>query len=139
MYDADPFAAQREVEERQTKAAQKREEPSPQNIAGRSPHVSTEFSRSPEVRMASSLRDTVEDAVKKVSTTFFLAWCSANYDFVVRVYFCFRKQQIRAPQYYLKSPFHRYPNKWVSLVLRLLKSAALWIFYRNRLCLLLIF
>lgn len=66
MYDADPFAARKEVGERQTKAAQKKEE----NVPGlqrdtHKPSISPEFTQAPEVRMSSSLRDLVEDTVKK--------------------------------------------------------------------------
>ncbi|KAF8560131.1 P-loop containing nucleoside triphosphate hydrolase protein [Imleria badia] len=68
MYDADPFAARKEVEERQAKAAQKKEE----KVAGfqgdtLKSSISPEFTRAPEVRMSSALRDLVEDTVKKAS------------------------------------------------------------------------
>ncbi|KAG9314147.1 P-loop containing nucleoside triphosphate hydrolase protein [Chiua virens] len=61
MYDADPFAA-KGVEERQTKAAQKRTEKSSglQSNAHKS-LASPEFGQAPEVRMSSILRDLVED------------------------------------------------------------------------------
>lgn len=66
MYDADPFAARREVDERQAKAAKKKEasnqgEGTSHSISAPSP----EFVNAPEAKMASSLRDFVEDAVKK--------------------------------------------------------------------------
>lgn len=67
MYDADPFAARKAVDERQAKAAQKaatqneRAESSTQ--AGQ---TSSEFANAPEAKMASGLRELVEDAVKKV-------------------------------------------------------------------------
>jgi len=66
MYDADPFAAHKEVEERQAKAAQKKEEkaPSLQGVRHKS-LISPEFTQAPEVRMSSTLRDLVEDTVKK--------------------------------------------------------------------------
>ncbi|KAJ3802281.1 P-loop containing nucleoside triphosphate hydrolase protein [Lentinula aff. detonsa] len=71
MYDADPFAARKQVEERQARAAEKRAQTasnaelgggSRQNTAS----ASGEFSQAPEVRMAKALRDQVEEAVKQV-------------------------------------------------------------------------
>ncbi|KAH9486308.1 Putative DEAH-box ATP-dependent helicase [Psilocybe cubensis] len=65
MYEADPFSAQKAVEERQAKASQRDESKS---VAGRqaesksSGHISSDY---PEVIMASSLRELVEDAIKK--------------------------------------------------------------------------
>jgi hypothetical protein len=69
MYAADPFAALQEVKDRQAKAAQRKEVAS--NPSHNSPHVSSltgSFKHSPEVRMASSLREEVEQAIKEVST-----------------------------------------------------------------------
>lgn len=68
MYSADPFAAAKVVQERQEKAAQRREEPSE---AGQKPQASNsgasrEYVNAPEVKMASSLRDLVEEAIKQV-------------------------------------------------------------------------
>ncbi|TFK41870.1 P-loop containing nucleoside triphosphate hydrolase protein [Crucibulum laeve] len=67
MYSADPFAAQQEVRERQDKAEKKREEAvAPSSSSNtRTSNVSNEFSSAPEVRMASGLRELVEDAIKK--------------------------------------------------------------------------
>ncbi|PPQ77039.1 hypothetical protein CVT25_014856 [Psilocybe cyanescens] len=67
MYEADPFAAQQAVEERQVKASQRHEESSKsatekQDDYKSSGRVSSEY---PEVIMASSLRELVEDAIKK--------------------------------------------------------------------------
>jgi hypothetical protein len=70
MYEADPFLAQQEVKKRQAKAAEKREEPAASNLSTvdvRKATSSNEFSQSPEVRMATSLRDLVEDAIKEAS------------------------------------------------------------------------
>ncbi|TCD63345.1 hypothetical protein EIP91_005646 [Steccherinum ochraceum] len=72
MYDADPFAARKIVDERQAKAAQKPENVSQpsgggsaqsagHNIASSSPG----FSHAPEVKMGSSLRELVEESIKK--------------------------------------------------------------------------
>lgn len=70
MYDADPFSARREVEERQARAAKKREEATAGGSGiSRPQFVSNEFTHAPEVKMASRLREIVEDAVKKVSTS----------------------------------------------------------------------
>jgi len=66
MYEADPFAARQTVEERQVRAAEKREE----NASGSSDRVdqrsTNPFSTATEVRMATSLREMVEDAIKQV-------------------------------------------------------------------------
>lgn len=66
MYDADPFAARKEVGERQAKAVQKKEEKVP-GLQGdiHKSLISPEFTRAPEVKMSSTLRDLVEDTVKK--------------------------------------------------------------------------
>lgn len=61
MYDADPFAARQEVNERQAKAARKQESAG----AKTSGLISYEFSQTPEVKMATPLREFVEDVIKK--------------------------------------------------------------------------
>ncbi|KAH9842863.1 P-loop containing nucleoside triphosphate hydrolase protein [Rhodofomes roseus] len=66
MYDADPFAARKAVDERQAKVVQKREASSfDDNTARDGKHVSREFENAPEAKMAGSLRDLVEDSIKK--------------------------------------------------------------------------
>ncbi|KAI1793062.1 P-loop containing nucleoside triphosphate hydrolase protein [Ganoderma leucocontextum] len=65
MYEADPFAARKVVSERQEKATQKREEASRPEAHSRPIQQSSEFANAPEVKMASSLRDFIEDTVKK--------------------------------------------------------------------------
>ena len=67
MYEADPFFAQQQVKERQAKAAEKRETSNSSSIDVRKAASSNEFSQSPEVRMATSLRELVEDAIKEAS------------------------------------------------------------------------
>lgn len=67
MYEADPFAARKAVNERQEKAAQKKEEANRPEGHSRPIQQSSEFANAPEVKMASSLRDFIEDAVKKVT------------------------------------------------------------------------
>ncbi|KAG1757846.1 P-loop containing nucleoside triphosphate hydrolase protein [Suillus lakei] len=62
MYDADPFAARRAVDERQAKAAQNRQQGNSKESLMQG---SREFAHSPEVRMTTELRDLVEDVVKK--------------------------------------------------------------------------
>jgi ATP-dependent RNA helicase DHX57 len=65
MYDADPFAARKAVDERQEKAEKNREKSSMStgsSIAATSP----EFAHSPEVKMALSVRETVESSIKLV-------------------------------------------------------------------------
>ncbi|KAG0702732.1 P-loop containing nucleoside triphosphate hydrolase protein [Suillus ampliporus] len=62
MYDADPFAARRAVDERQAKAAQHRQQGNSKDSATQ---TSKEFAHAPEVRMTTELRDLVEDVVKK--------------------------------------------------------------------------
>jgi ATP-dependent RNA helicase DHX57 len=66
MYEADPFAARKAVSERQEKAAKKKDDASSsKGQAGTSP----EFANAPEARMASSLREIVEDSIKKVGAS----------------------------------------------------------------------
>ncbi|KAG7099686.1 hypothetical protein E1B28_001508 [Marasmius oreades] len=67
MYNTDPFAAKKEVEERQTCAAEKRANVSSTagNTSPDSSSTLSEFSQAPEVRMATGLREFVEDAIKK--------------------------------------------------------------------------
>ena len=67
MYEADPFAARKAVNERQEKAAQKNEEVNRPEGHSRPIQQSSEFVSAPEVKMASSIRDFIEDAVKKVT------------------------------------------------------------------------
>lgn len=80
MYDPDPFAAKKMVQERQTKASEKREavaaaasETTPgsreASLAAR------EFERYPEVKMAPELRAMVEDSIKQVCARPFLPLC----------------------------------------------------------------
>lgn len=61
MYDPDPFAAKLAVEERQNKAAAKRDKPEADDESDM-----RVFDQGAEVRMAASLRDQVEAAIKKV-------------------------------------------------------------------------
>ncbi|KAI8990673.1 P-loop containing nucleoside triphosphate hydrolase protein [Trametes punicea] len=65
MYEADPFAARKAVEERQEKAAKKKEQASRGEGNSVGSHGSSEFAHAPEAKMAASLREFVEDAVKK--------------------------------------------------------------------------
>lgn len=70
MYDADPFAARRMVDERQAKAVKEREDVSStaesSRPGGHGGSGSHEFVHAPEVKMAGSLRELVEDCIKKV-------------------------------------------------------------------------
>jgi ATP-dependent RNA helicase DHX57 len=61
QYDPDPFAAKAAVEERQKKAAAKRDKPQTEDEIELGI-----FDRGLEVRMGTKLRDTVEAAVKQV-------------------------------------------------------------------------
>lgn len=63
MYEADPFAARKAVAERQEKAAKKKETSSNDKGQG---GTSPEYANAPEAKMASSLRDLVEESIKKV-------------------------------------------------------------------------
>ncbi|KAI0368891.1 P-loop containing nucleoside triphosphate hydrolase protein [Pilatotrama ljubarskyi] len=65
MYEADPFAARRSVGERQEKAAKKKEDAVRGEGSSKPSHSSSEYANAPEAKMATSLRDFVEDAVKK--------------------------------------------------------------------------
>ncbi|KAG8923397.1 hypothetical protein FRC00_006311, partial [Tulasnella sp. 408] len=76
QYMPDPFAARKMVDERQSRARAKREEEEAQSDAGfdgesvgsrapaSKPRAAKEFQNAPEVRMAQSLRDSVEAAIK---------------------------------------------------------------------------
>lgn len=67
MYEADPFAARKMVDERQAKAAAKREEArKPVGERSDRPSTTSEFTYAPEVKMATPLRDSVEQSIKKV-------------------------------------------------------------------------
>jgi ATP-dependent RNA helicase DHX57 len=66
MYEADPFAARKSIEERQEKAAKKKEEI---EQAATRPVPRTEpdlFDNSPEVKSSAELRELVENAIKTV-------------------------------------------------------------------------
>lgn len=65
MYDADPFAARKSVADRQEKAAKKKEA---QETAKTPAYVSKPdlFNDSPEVKLSSELRGSVENAIKMV-------------------------------------------------------------------------
>lgn len=69
MYEADPFAARKSVNERQEKAVKKKEEI---EQAATRPVPRTEpdpFDDSPEVRLSAELRELVENAIKTVLTS----------------------------------------------------------------------
>ena len=67
MYESDPFAAHKAVRLRQEEAAKQKaaSEAGSSNPTARS-QVSKEFINAPEVKMAASLRDIVEEAIRKV-------------------------------------------------------------------------
>ena len=67
MYDADPFTARKAVDERQEKSAKKKEEASQPSSSRGPAQTSQEFVHCPEAKMASSLRDLVEESIKKAS------------------------------------------------------------------------
>ena len=67
MYEEDPFAARRSVDERQGKAAKKKEAGEKGAANQGVLQTSPEFVKCPETRMASGLRDLVEDSIKQVS------------------------------------------------------------------------
>ncbi|EPQ60243.1 P-loop containing nucleoside triphosphate hydrolase protein [Gloeophyllum trabeum ATCC 11539] len=71
MYDPDPFAAKKAVEERQAQAAQRKEQKS-QSVSEerRGGQVSPEFASAPEVKMAGSLREQVETCIKRAFTEY---------------------------------------------------------------------
>lgn len=70
MYESDPFAARKAVDERQASAAKKKEEKDQGSSrpSAMSTKQSIEFANAPEVKMASDLRDLVESCIKKVSS-----------------------------------------------------------------------
>ncbi|KAJ7040354.1 P-loop containing nucleoside triphosphate hydrolase protein [Mycena alexandri] len=75
MYNADPFAARKEVDQRQAQAmSKKRDESTPaggsvEPLRSSEPRhtaaASGEFAQAPEVKMAGALRDLAEDAIKQ--------------------------------------------------------------------------
>lgn len=69
MYNPDPFAAMKEVEERQLKNAKHREElsshSSSQNVRGKG-SLGGDLTGTVEIKMSSSLRELVEHAIKQV-------------------------------------------------------------------------
>ncbi|KAI0828826.1 P-loop containing nucleoside triphosphate hydrolase protein [Trametes gibbosa] len=65
MYDADPFAARKTVNERQEKAAKKKEDVNRGEGSAKVVQTSSEYANAPEAKMATSLRDFVEESVKK--------------------------------------------------------------------------
>ena len=64
MYEADPFAARKAVDERQEKAVQKREQAS---TGAEVSSTSLEYLNAPEVKMSASVREAVEESIRKVS------------------------------------------------------------------------
>jgi len=67
MYESDPFAAYRAVKRRQEEAGkQKAALEATTSKSTAQPQVSKEFINAPEVKMAASLRDAVEEAIRKV-------------------------------------------------------------------------
>ncbi|KAJ7109956.1 P-loop containing nucleoside triphosphate hydrolase protein [Mycena epipterygia] len=77
MYEADPFAARKEVEQRQAQVISKRRDETNVQAPGESVEAtlrgseprpkaaSGEFAQAPEVKMAGALRDLAEDAIKQ--------------------------------------------------------------------------
>ncbi|KAF7302730.1 Dead deah box [Mycena chlorophos] len=74
MYAADPFAAKKEVEQRQAQSLKKREQPKAavpsveETIRGSAPRptpATGEFAKAPEVKMSGALRELAEDAIKQ--------------------------------------------------------------------------
>ena len=66
MYEADPFAARKSVEDRQEKAAKKKEE-TQQTATRPSPRTEPDpYDNSPEVKLSTELRELVENAIKTV-------------------------------------------------------------------------
>jgi ATP-dependent RNA helicase DHX57 len=66
-YESDPFAARKAVDARQAKALKAKQEQEEALAGGRKREkpVVNEFTKAPEVKMAQSLRDMTESAVKK--------------------------------------------------------------------------
>ncbi|KAF9015717.1 P-loop containing nucleoside triphosphate hydrolase protein [Cyathus striatus] len=66
MYGEDPFAAQLEVSERQNKAAKRRDDTSGEKESNPSKfRQSNEYAQAPEVKMATGLRELVEESIKQ--------------------------------------------------------------------------
>jgi ATP-dependent RNA helicase DHX57 len=71
MYDADPFAAKKALEDRQAAAEAEKERERSQSPAGAPARVAKEYANAPEVRMSSRLREMFEEVVKRVRLFFF--------------------------------------------------------------------
>ncbi|KAH7100130.1 P-loop containing nucleoside triphosphate hydrolase protein [Auriculariales sp. MPI-PUGE-AT-0066] len=70
MYEQDPWAAKRSVEERQAKAATKREEVQAEpQVSPEEKKAAREFQHAVEVRMAPAMRDMVEKVIKEAVLT----------------------------------------------------------------------
>jgi hypothetical protein len=114
MYSADPFAARKEVEQRQAQTISKRrDEATPRSgesveatLRGSEPRrdntVSKEFAEAPEVRMAGTLRDLAEDAIKQVFKLLYFALDGS---------LIHRSRLFRFIQKLLTSPHPFYPTK----------------------------
>ena len=100
MYDADPFAARKAVSERQEKAAKKKEEAGSSKDKGQG-GSSPEFANAPEAKMAGSLREIVEDSIKKVCHRLRYTWslCSQTM-YNHRHSSCFLRQQTPRQMYW---------------------------------------
>lgn len=70
MYESDPFAARKAVDERQASAAKRKEEKEQGSSrpSATATKESIEFANAPEVKMASDLRELVESCIKKVAS-----------------------------------------------------------------------
>ena len=66
MYEADPFAARKSVEDRQEKVAKKREETQQANTHTVPQTQRDPFDNSPEIKLSTELRELVENAIKTV-------------------------------------------------------------------------
>ena len=63
MYEQDPFLARKQLLDRQTQVAARKER---EQKASKEPKVAKEFMHAPEVKMGSQLREMIEEVIKKV-------------------------------------------------------------------------
>ncbi len=113
MYDADPFAARKAVDERQAKATQRREDrATPSDKPNAAGQTSPEFANAPEAKMASGLRDIVEQSIKKVSCLVINSFMFIR-SYLFRHCRCILKREMEViPLFFPVRTFHHFNSNW---------------------------
>lgn len=111
MYEADPFAARKAVDDRQAKAAKRKEEATAEsNTPSLRPFP--EFANAPEVKMATNLRDMVEESIKKVGTVHCILGPGKSYHGLVRLLLFSQKQVALILQFSPQRMPHKFRNNY---------------------------